>query len=419
MSDPIAVRPLDRPPHTTVMVPGSKSLTNRALVLAALCAGSTRLAGALDADDTEAMLGCLRALGVEVSRHGSDLIVDGPGRFTPTDVPLDARLSGTTSRFLLPVLAGQPGEHLIDGQPPLRRRPFGDLVSAVRALGGEIDEQGEPGCLPLLVRGKRLNGGPVDVPLAATSQFASALLLAGPTYRDGVDVRLVGPAAHATYVVMTLDVLGAFGASVHGLRVGGPLVSPGSFQIEPDASAAAYFWAVAAVTGGTVTVPGIGRSSRQGDARFALDVLGPMGCDVRQTADGTTVVGPPSGRLRGGTFDLAAMPDQALTLAAIAPFADSPVRVDGVAVIRGHETDRIAAIVAELGRLGIDVDERPDGFTVHPGPVTPATVETYDDHRVAMSFAVTGLVADGIRIAEPGCVAKTYPRFFEALDHLR
>ncbi len=418
---PRPVEPLVRPPDATVTVPGSKSLTNRSLLCAARAEGATTLPGALRADDTEAMADCLTRLGAEVRWAADGASVRGRPSLAAGEVALDARLSGTTSRFLLPFLATGPGRYLLDGAPPLRARPFGPLVAALRALGASIDEQGEPGCLPLAVQGRRLPGGRVEVPGEATSQLISGLLLAGPTFAEGLRLEVVGPMVSAPYVAMTVDVMRAFGVAADGLAVlPGQYRSPGTFTIEPDASSASYFFAAAAVTGGRVTVAGLDRSSRQGDLRFADEVLGPMGCAVEITDRATTVTGPPPGqKLTGGTFDLSALPDMAQTLAAVAVFAAAPTTIEGIGVIRGHETDRIAAVAAELRRCGIAADEGPTSLTVHPGAPRPAVIQTYDDHRMAMAFSVIGLAAPGIAIADPACVAKTFPSFFEALDQLR
>lgn len=424
------VAPIGHPVDATVSVPGSKSLTNRALVCAALAAGTSTVDGALVADDTLAMRTALGALGGGIDRDetGRLTIAGTGGRLRPGPTRLDMRLSGTTSRFLLPVVALGNGAYRVDGAPPLRARPMGPVLDGVRALGARVEQHGEPGHLPVtVVAPGGLDGGEVAVAGDTSSQFLSGLLLAAPCTRAGVRVTVTTRLVSRPFVGLTTAVMAAFGVEVvdEGERPGaGPVLvvppggyRPAAYRVEPDASAAAYFLAAAAIAGGRVTVEGLGAGSLQGDARFA-DLLAAMGAQVERTATATTVTG--TGRLRSlGDVDMGAMPDMALTLAAVAVFADGPTRVSGVEPIRWHETDRIAAVVTELRRAGIGADEQRDGFVVHPGAPRPARIETYDDHRMAMSFALLGLRSRGIEIADPGCVAKTFPGFWQALDGLR
>jgi 3-phosphoshikimate 1-carboxyvinyltransferase len=422
--DPLAVHPLDAPPDTTVSIPGSKSITNRALVAAALADGTSHLTGVLRADDTEAMLACLSALGVptRVARDPAgdvgEVEVDGTGgRLGPAGAALDARLSGTTSRFVLPVAALAETEVVVDGAPPLRARPMGPTVAALRALGATVTELGEPGHLPLQVHGP-MRGGELTVPGDASSQFLSGLLLAAPATEGGMVLHATEDLVSRPYVDMTVAVMSAFGAEVEVSGDRSWTVRPGgyratAYRIEPDASAASYLFALAAITGGRVTVEGLGERSLQGDVAF-VDVLAAMGAEVERTAEATTVRG--SGVLRGVEVDMAEISDTAQTLAAVAVFAEGPTRMTGIGFIRHKETDRIAHPVAELQRCGIDAREEPDGFVVHPGDPRPAVIRTYDDHRMAMAFALLGLRAPGISIADPGCVAKTFPGYWDVLE---
>ena len=396
----------------TVEVPGSKSLTNRALICAALAGGASTLSGALIADDTEAMLDCLRLLGVGINRRG-DVLTITPSRPFLDLVHLDARLSGTTARFVLPLMALDPGGRGIDGGPELRRRPMEETATALRALGAEV--LGDS--LPLRVEG-RVRGGRVSIAGDASSQFLSGLLLSGPAMPEGLEVELTTPLVSKPYVDMTVSVMRAFGAEVDGLRVAPTAYRPTDYTVEPDASAASYFFAAAAATGGTVTVRGLGSNSIQGDMQF-VGVLEQMGCIVEQSVNSTTVAGPGPGRLRGVEVDMRHFSDTAQTLAAVAPLATSPTRITGIGFIRRKETDRLAALVTELTRCGIPAEEEEDGLIIHPGNPVPAVVQTYRDHRMAMSFAVLGLVAPGIAIADPQCVDKTFPDFFDRLDALR
>jgi 3-phosphoshikimate 1-carboxyvinyltransferase len=429
----LAVEPIGHPIDAIVSVPGSKSLTNRALLCAALAEGTSTIDNVLVADDARAMREALVALGarVEGDDEGARVAVTGTGgRLRPGPLDLDVRLSGTTSRFLLPVVATFGiGPYRLDGGPSLRARPMGPVLDGVAALGATVEAHGAPGHLPVTVTTPgRLAGGDVAVAGDTSSQYLSGLLLAGPGGRDGLRVTVTTPLVSRPFVDLTVDVMAAFGVTVTAAGEsagGGPVlaVPPGgyraaAYRVEPDASAASYLMAAAALLGGRVTVTGLGAGTRQGDARFA-DLLGAMGASVARAADATTVTGGP-GPLRSlGEVDMRDMPDMVQTLAAVAVFADAPTRVRGVALIRGHETDRIAAVVAELRRAGIRAEERPDGLVVHPGTPHPARIETYEDHRMAMSFALLGLRAPGIEIADPGCVAKTFPRYWAALDALR
>ncbi len=335
---------------------------------------------------------------------------------------MDARQSGTTLRFLLPVLGLAAVPCRLDGAPQLRARPLAPQVEALRALGATVVEDGAAGRLPLTVSGP-LRGGTVELPGHLTSQILSGLLMAGaltagPLMAQGLRAVLTSPPVSVPYLEMTRAVMTAFGCPPDGDGWG---VRPGSYRgvayaIEPDASAASYLWAAGALTGGSVTVEGLGRGSAQGDVAF-LDVLERMGAVVERSATATTV--RDSGVLHGVDVDMADISDTAQTLAAVAVFADGPTRVRGIGFIRGKETDRIAAVVTELQRAEIDATEEEDGFTIRPGTPRPTTFATYDDHRMAMSLSVLGLRVPGVKVADPDCVAKTYPGFFDDLDRLR
>jgi 3-phosphoshikimate 1-carboxyvinyltransferase len=421
---PYEVEPVGGPLDAVVRVPGSKSITNRALLAAALAGGRSRLTGALFADDTEAMLDALGRLGagIDADRSAGLVSVDGMGgRLAPGPVTIDARQSGTTARFLLPVLAAAAGagRYELDGHPQLRRRPMGPGIEALRTAGATVEERGEPGHLPLAVRGGGVRS-PVRVGGDVSSQFLSGLLLAGPLVPGGLAIEVTTPLVSRPYVDLTVGVMASFGIEVVNEPVWF-LVPPGGyragpFEVEPDASTASYFLAAAAVCGGRVTVPGLSRRSRQGDIAF-LELLGRMGAEVEWDGDGSTVRMAPGAELRGIEADLSAISDTAPTLAVVAAFASGPSRVSGIGFIRRKETDRIAAVVRELRRCGIDATEEDDGFTVRPGPdpITAATIEPDDDHRIAMAFALVGLRVPGISIAEPDCVAKTFPGFWDAL----
>ena len=391
------IEPLTKPPRATVRVPGSKSYTNRALVCALLASGRSVITGALDSDDTRAMAACIEALGAGVQWVGDTILVDGTGgSLRPGPVELHVRDSGTCARFLLPVLARGEGRYVLDGSEQMRRRPMKPMADALRAAGVQI----EGDSLPLTVLGTGARpGGEVAVPGNVTSQFISGLILAGFEVQPTTDL------VSMPYITMTERVVEAFAS-------GGT-----EYHVEPDASAASYFYAAAALfEGSEVAVEGLGATSLQGDLAFTGD-LGAMGADVT-AGPGLVVSG--TARLQGIEVDLRHTPDVAQTRAAVAVFAETPTHVSGIEFIRGHETDRISAVVTELRRLGIEADEHQDGFTVHPGaprPVEP--VKTYGDHRMAMSFALIGLRVPGVDIEDPGCVAKTFPGYWDALDGLR
>jgi 3-phosphoshikimate 1-carboxyvinyltransferase len=418
------VAPLTAPLDAVVAPPGSKSITNRALVTAALAGGESVLDGALVADDTEAMAGCLRALGIGVAWDGTTVRVSGAGGAIPAPAAeLDARQSGTTARFVLPLLALGSGRYRLDGAPQLRGRPMGDGTAAARALGAEVDGD----ALPVVVRGHGpAPGGTVRVAADVSSQFASGLLLAGPCTTGGLRLELTTDAVSQPYLDLTVAVMAAFGAEVEGRYAVAPTgYRPARYRIEPDASAASYLWAAAAIAGGRVTVPGLGDGALQGDARFAA-VLARMGATVERTAGATTVVGPEE--LHGIEVDMADISDTVPTLAVVAAFARSATRITGVGFIRRKESDRIGAVVTELRRCGVDAEEEPDGLVVRPaavpgatGPAGPhaARFATYDDHRIAMAFALVGLRVPGVEVDGAECVAKTFPGYFAVLAGLR
>jgi len=423
MSEPLLVRPIDGPLNAVVRLPGSKSITNRALVCAALAEGTSRLRGVLEADDTYAMVAGLRSLGVAVDAQWAErrLEVHGcRGRPLADTAVVDARLSGTTARFLLPVAALGEGLRRIDGSSRMRERPMATAVDAVRGLGAEVVDSGAPGHLPVDVVGGTLVGGEILVRGDVSSQFLSGLLLAGPAMPRGLVVHVDGPLVSRPYVTMTTSVMADFGVVVtHPDPTTWSVEQQGyraaDYDIEPDASAASYVFAAAAIVGGTVRVEGLGVGALQGDLAF-VDLLEQMGAHVQRS--GVTTVVTSDGPLRGIEADLADISDTAQTLAVVAAFAEGSTRVTGVGFIRGKETDRIHAVVTELRRLGVDAEEEPDGFVVRPGPIRPGLVQTYDDHRMAMAFALAGLRIPGVAIRDPGCVSKTWPEYFSMLDAL-
>lgn len=428
MQDPLPIAPVGDPIDATVDLPGSKSITNRALVCAALADGPSTLTGALDADDTQAMTDNLGRLGVGVTVRGDGTIAVEPpsaadrerrrNRPGPVEV-VDARQSGTTSRFLLPLLALDGAERVLDGDVQLRDRPMGPTFDALRALGASVRDDERAGHLPVRVRGP-LTSGAVELSGDVSSQFLSGLLLVGPAVPGGIAIRLTTELISRPYVEMTAAVMSAFGAGVTEAgdtwTVDGTGYRGTTYAIEPDASAASYAWATALVTGGRVTVPGLHRGSLQGDVAF-VDVLERMGAAVTWHDDAVTVAAGPG--LHGVDVDMAHISDTVPTLAALAALADSPTTIRGVGFIRDKESDRIAGPVAELARCGIDAVATDDGMVIRPGPIHAATFETYRDHRMAMAFGLLGLAVPGMAVRDPDCVAKTFPGFWDLLDGLR
>ncbi len=419
----LEIDPLVRPPDVDMVLPGSKSITNRALVAAALAHGTSVLSNALIADDTRAMVDCLQALGVsiDIDTAATTLTVRGNGGHLTGEGDLWVRQSGTTARFVLPLAAMAARSVVVDGQEQIRGRPQDALLKALAELGAEFEPLSRDGHLPVRLSPTPSLGGHVVVSGDVSSQFVSALLLAGPAMPGGLTVELAGDVVSQPYIDMTVEVMRMFGAQIavtegRSYSVAATPYEPRDMLIEPDASTASYFFAAAAVSGGRVAVRGLGSTSLQGDLAF-VDVLAEMGAEVTQTETTTEVRGPAT--LGAVNVSMKQISDTAPTLAAIAPFASGPVCATDIGFVRAKESDRIAGPVIELNRLGIAATDEGDGFCVQPGKPQPATIQTYDDHRMAMAFTVLGLMVPGVSIANPQCVAKTFPNFFDAVDALR
>jgi 3-phosphoshikimate 1-carboxyvinyltransferase len=417
MRVPVATGPVD----AVVDVPGSKSIANRALVCAALATGASRIVGVPGGDDTAAMLEALPAIGVDVRSDGAIVTVHGcGGRPAGGPAELQSRLAGTTSRFLTAVAALGTHALIVDGDPPLRRRPMAPLHDALAHLGAHVRPLGEPGHLPVEVRGP-LGGGDVSLPGDVSSQYVTALMLVGPYVAGGLDVTLTSDLVSRPYVDMTAAVMAAFGIAgveigTRHVRVPAGRYVASEYAVEPDASSASYPLAVAAVVGGVVRVNGLGANALQGDARFA-DLLGSMGCDVRRDDRGTTVSRAPGTVLRGIDVDLADVSDLVPTVAVVAATASTPTRIRGVGFIRGKESDRIGDLVAELARTGARAVETDDGLAIEPAPtgLHGARLGTHHDHRLAMAFGVLGAAVDGVDVEDPLVVTKSWPGYWETL----
>lgn len=413
--------PRVRQVSASVTAPPSKSYSVRALLLAAMSDSATTVTNCLDADDTRYALEALRTIGFHVSGTLKSGVTIGERlSMSANEVPVFVGNAGTAMRFLTGWLAFTPGRFLLDGEERMRGRPIGDLVDVLLSIGAEVEYVKDEGYPPLRIRGKRMRGGfDVEVSADTSSQFASALMLGGATLPAGMTLRLRSLAS-APYLDITADILRAFGATVeqsgNEIRIRGPRLRRDEYRVEGDYSSASYWFAAAAATGGTMKVAGLERHSAQGDARF-LDLLRDMGCLVEWTDSWVTVTGPE--RLRGGRFDCNATPDLVPTLAAIAPLAGSPVEIVNVANLRVKESDRLATVTAELRRLGATVEQRPDSLRIEPGWSTgPASVETHNDHRIAMAFAIAGLARGNVTIEKDEVVSKSYPRFWKTLDEV-
>jgi 3-phosphoshikimate 1-carboxyvinyltransferase len=421
------ITPLSSPFAREVEVVGSKSYTNRALVLAALADGESLLRGALYSDDTRYMAASLRALGVAVEEDEGQKTfrVQGVDGHVPSAKgSCFVGNAGTAARFLPVVMALGRGTYELDGVARMRERPIAPLLTALEALGVRVECLGNPGCVPLRVVGGSLFGGTVRVPGNISSQYISGLMMGAPAMRDGLVIDIEGALVSRPYLEMTAQALRDFGATLtrEGERrfviPGGQQLVGRDYRVEPDASAASYFFGAAAITGSKVRVSGLGTRSLQGD-RNLVHILARMGCQLREGEDFTELTGPVPGSLVGVEVDMADLSDVAQTLAVIAPFAKTPTRVTGIGFIRKKETDRVGAVVRELNRLSVRAEEEADGFVIYPGAPEAGAVDTYDDHRMAMSFALLGLVRPGITINDPGCVSKTFPTYFEVLETLR
>jgi len=411
-----------------VQPPGSKSLTNRYLLCAALADGKSTLRGASLSDDALRMIEGLRELEIRVElREDADVIdIHGcRGQIPATGAEIDAGNAGTAMRFLTALACLGHGRYRLDGSPRMRERPIAQLVGALQQLGAPLGYDGAEGYPPLTMVARGLGGGEVVFRSPPSSQFISALLMVAPyAFRD-VMIRIDGEVISRPYIDMTIKVMRSLGVEVLASDDADRFVVASTQRyaareilIEPDASAATYFWAAAAITGGYVRVTGLTRQSLQGDVGF-VDVLEQMGCQVEAGDDYLGIQGPPPGVLRGIDVNLNAMPDVAQTLAVVALFADGPTRITHVANLRIKETDRLAALESELMRLGARVEMTEEDLTITPPrAITPATIETYDDHRMVMSFALAGLAAEGIVIQNADCVSKSFPDFFETLATL-
>lgn len=421
----IEIKPRSTPLDTRVRVPGSKSISNRVLLLSGLAEGQSSLRGLLDCDDTQVMIAALLQMGAKVEGECADsLLVTGVGgRPAVPNRPIDVHASGTAARFLTAALALVPGETVLDGTARMRQRPIQDLVSALQALGVDVRIEGERGCPPVRCRGGQAFGGNVELDASKSSQYVSAVLQIAPYAEREVVIDLKdGVLVSRPYVDVTLDVMRTFGASAQFVSDSQLVVSRAPYRgvhyvVEPDASTAAYFFCAAALTAGRVRVEDLPGRSAQADMHL-LSVLERMGAEVTRCESSVTVQGPPLGKLRGVDVDMNNMPDAVLALAVTAAFAAEPTHLRNIANLRIKETDRLSALEAELQKLGARAHADADSLRIEPGELHGARIATYDDHRMAMAFALAGLRVPGVVIVDPSCVSKSWPGYFEAFARL-
>ncbi len=412
-----------------VQLPGSKSISNRVLLLAALAEGDTVVRGLLDSDDVRYMLEALKALGVNWQQLGDsrDFVVEGCGGALP-EAAGDFFLgnAGTAMRTLSALLAVQGGDYTVRGVARMHERPIGDLVDAVEQLGAKIEYLGEWGYPPLKI-GERADSkaGPVSIKGDVSSQFTTGLLQCGPLLKTGLQIDIDGELISKPYVQMTISLMARFGVTVErdgwsrfSVAAGQKYISPGEIYVEGDASSASYFLAAGLVGGGPVTVHGVGKNSIQGDVAFA-DYLEKIGAQVQRNAHSIVVCAPADQKVLAFDEDFNAIPDAAMTLAVVALFADGPCTLRNIASWRVKETDRLHAMATELGKLGIKVEEGEDWMRVHPGPLRDGvSIHTYDDHRIAMCFSLIAAAGVNVTIEDPDCTAKTFPNYFRAFSAL-
>jgi 3-phosphoshikimate 1-carboxyvinyltransferase len=447
-SEKIEIQRVAGPIRGLIRPPGSKSITNRALLLSALAAGESVLSGVLDSEDTRVMMEALGQLGVliqpaEFGISDQGALPDGQagsvlgqqpglpvalkvqgcgGQFPQQAGRLFLENSGTSIRFLTAALGVAGGDYILDGIERMRQRPIRPLVEALQMLGVGILARSANGCPPVEIKSARIAGGKVVLDGSLSSQYLSGLLMAAPLAPAGMEIEIQGELVSRPYVKMTLEMMKAFGVSVSRSLNERKLIIPGQqhyrgirYAIEPDASAASYFWGAAAICGGTATVQGLTPASLQGDVGF-VKALEQMGCQVLHAADSITVAGP---AIRGIEIDMSQISDTVQTLAVVALFVEGQTQIRNVAHNRLKETDRIRDLATELRQLGAEVQEHEDGLTINPpdpARIPPAvTLQTYNDHRMAMSLSLAGLRIPGVSIADPGCVVKTYPDFFSDL----
>lgn len=424
------VKTLTQKPDWHVKVPGSKSMTNRALLMAALADGQTHLKGVLFSDDSRNFLGSLKSLGFEIiaDEHSKEVTVTGlNGRIPVTNGEIYVGSAGTAARFLTAMLALAKGTFIINASEQMKKRPMKPLFDVLTQMGAQITYIENEGFLPIKIKG--IGGSSrssqmchVKLDISKSTQFLSALMLISPMLKHGLHIEITSERKDGSYIKITRKMMEQLGANVEFTGTDYYIPADTSYkagicQIEPDISAACYFYAAAALTGGRTIVENVTWNCMQGDLKF-IKLLEKLGCTVNETPAGIEVTGSENGTIKGITIDMKDFSDQTMTLAALAPFADSDVRIENIGHIRLQESDRLHAIYTELTRIGIQCEEEENAITIHPGIPKPGIIQTYDDHRIAMAFALIGLRTDGIEIANPMCCKKTFENYFDILDKL-
>lgn len=430
MKNTYNVKTLNKKIDWHVRVPGSKSMTNRALLMAALADGKTSLKGVLFSDDSRNFLGSLKSLGfaVDINEQAKEVTVTGlNGKIPVKNGEIYVGSAGTAARFLTAMLALAEGTFTINASEQMKKRPMKPLFDVLTQLGAEITYLENEDFLPIQIKG--IGGMPqtnemcrVRLDISKSTQFLSALMLISPMLKNGLCIEIISERKDGSYIRITRKMMEQLGANVE--FNGTSYIIPantsyqaGTYQIEPDVSAACYFYAAAALTGGRTVVENVTWECMQGDLKF-IKLLETLGCTVNDTPAGIEVIGAENGTIKGITVDMKDFSDQTMTLAALAPFAASAVRIENIGHIRLQESDRLHAIATELTRLGIQCEEEEEAITIHPGTPTAGIVQTYDDHRIAMAFALIGLRTEGIEIANPMCCKKTFEEYFDVLDKL-
>jgi len=417
------VVPVTKAVDCAVEVPGSKSVTNRALLIASMARGESVLTNVLFSSDTRNFLDCLKALGYDIKIFESEKKVALRGGPPIKKADIDVGSAGTSARFLTAMLAARDGEFLIGSSGQMKKRPMKPLADALIKLGCAVEYIECEGSLPFRISGGRLSGGDIELDSELSSQFTSALLMTGVLHENDLTIRPAGKETAKSYIDITMKMMEQFGVSARRTGSGAYAVGAGQvyaareYAIEPDVSSACYFYSAAALTGGSVLVRGVHFSSMQGDIKF-WDILKQMGCTARETGEGVMITGPENGAYSGADIDMNDCSDQFITLAALAPFAASPTVIRNIRHVKYQESDRIGAVISELAKMGIRCAETGDGIVIYPGTPRPSEVETYDDHRMAMAFALIGLRADGIVIKNPSCASKTFENYFEVFERL-
>ena len=423
--DTYKVKKLNHPINLEIAVPGSKSITNRALFLAALGNGAVHLKGVLFSEDSRYFLSSLKSLGflVEIREEEKEVIVGGCGGVIPKkEAEIYVGSAGTAARFLTAMLALSEGVYTIQASEQMKRRPMRPLFEALEQSGAEFTYLEKEGFLPVRVRGKRGGFKEASLDISRSTQFLSALLMRAPVLGEDFTIHITSEKKDGSYIRITRKMMEQFGVecnfdgdSYHIKK--GQQYQREVYEIEPDVSAACYFYAMAALTGGRTVVKSVHKDSMQGDLRF-LEVLEKLGCHVTDTEAGIEVTGTNDGHYPGITVDMNDFSDQTMTLAALAPFADSPTTIRNIGHIRLQESDRLSAIAKELTKMGIRVEEGEDFLVIYPGIPQPSLVSTYEDHRMAMAFSLIGLRSEGIVIDNPLCCKKTFEEYFTLLDQI-